>query len=665
MTWAAAALIAAVTLVPVAGAGPAEAKCERALVAGKKVCLKPGHRCRAADQPDYVLAGFSCRKRKLVHASAEELRDGEPYVVEDGEISLPTALAAFDETIAPLPGERAEKGEIGDVEDGTSILQTIGTQLGKLSPAQREVYTEVVTPAADAVVVPPDATRATVRRAPPTVEELQTARIAVADALTVYRRHGFFPAKPIAITLLDNQGTEGPDIAGYVPAESIPHGGLPPVTPNCNVFITRFGRDEPDDEQMVLIFHEVAHCIQQAFYSSYADANRPPQWVIEGAPEWMAGSAAEELGSPAAGILWENWLEKPQIDLEKRDYSAVGFWAMLSQSGLDGWVKIREVLRASVLAGKKAAYTVALIGTSKAFFDRWGPGFVRDPLLGESWDLTGPGIVSSKPKTFALPNGAVRGFTAAPRSARAALLDIKADVLAIRAGPGIRGMIAGTDGHVRTLQQGAYCAKPGGCRCKTNATLELPKIGQGIAKTGFGGDPLKAQFASFAGVSLAKYCKKPSPGPAKDPCTKVAGRQGSCPLPLPGIEVYQLEEGGGFGPLLATFKRGDCTSGGNFVAIATDGEYRLEVGIQDYSGFGPDYVIRSGIPDPEVIVEGPGDTYGNTQFSVPGNPGLGGISFDDAGDMGLGLVPAYNADASAAVSLSGGMDCVYPDEDDE
>ncbi len=259
----------------------------------------------------------------------------------------------------------------------------------------------------------------------------------------------------------------------------------------------------------------------------------------------------------------------------------------------------------------------------------------------------------------------MRAQTADSRGANAAEINLKAEVFTIRTDKKTKGMFAGSDGKVRDLKSGAFCAKQGGCKCKTKANLELPKIGSGIAHAGFGGDQANPHTVTYRGQSLASYCAKPSPGPAKGPgdgCRRSARQGASCPLPAPGIEVRELSEGGDIGPPVATFKRGDCTSGGDFVAIATDGDYRLEVGITDYDGFGKEYPIYNGIPDPEVIVDGPGGPYGNTQYSVPGDPFLGGISLNERGDMGLGLVPGFNADGSRGISLSGGMNCSYPDD---
>jgi hypothetical protein len=198
------------------------------------------------------------------------------------------------------------------------------------------------------------------------------------------------------------------------------------------------------------------------------------------------------------------------------------------------------------------------------------------------------------------------------------------------------------------------------CKCKTQASLQLPKIGSGSAFAGFG-DQKKTRVAVFEGESLEDYCAKPGPGPAPDPgggCSPKAGA--SCPLPPPGIDIRQLSEDGS-DPIVATMKQGSCTAGQQFTAISTDGAYRLEIGIQAFNGFGQDYVIAYNDPDPEVIVEGPGGPYGNTQTSLPGPAGGGSIHFAAGGDVvSIGFVPAFNSDATAGLSIVGAMRCDYP-----
>jgi hypothetical protein len=636
-------------------------KCKRAIVSGRRICLRTGDRCNKAFQDDYLAAGFSCKRGKLRKATLAELRDGQPLLLEkNGQLSLETALAAFDATIADLPGVEARKGEIGKLTDATMVVEELGTSIDQLSAKQRQVYERWTTPAPDAVLSDePPAPRAPAgRRAPPTPQEVILADAYLDDALRVLRNHGYFPAHRVSLTLLDNQGTTKPNVVAYVSPADVPPG----TSPTCNMFLTKKGRSQSAIDVRFTIAHEAAHCAQHAFYASQADQKRVPGWVKEGTAEWLGAKVTEELGVGAPSeVDWTAWLKDPANDLFTRSYDAIGFYAMLEQAGIDTWGRIKSVISAAAAGGSPPAFAAAIAGAPEIFYSRWGPGLARDPALGPEWDYSGPFIDPSRLKKVPIRDGTRRASTIQARGSAAAQLEIKADVVTIAADKATRGLLR-FEGELRKLQKGAYCAKQGGCKCKTRTNLQIPKIG---ATTYFGfSDPAKSRTVTFQGRSLKDYCKKPRPGPA--PCTAraAAARRGaaSCPVPAPGIQVFQGTEPGNE-QLVATFRIGDCTAGAGFTAISTDGAWRLEVGIQNFAGFGQTYNIPYGGPDPEVIIEGPGGTYSNTTWAPPGLPIAGAIDFDESGArMGLGFIEFRTADESSAIVGAGGMTCVYPDD---
>jgi hypothetical protein len=642
---------------PEPGAGAkAASKCKRAIVNGRRVCLQPGQRCSKPYQDDYVAAGFSCDRGRLRRATVAELRGPEPILVdENGQLSLKAALAAFDQGIANLPGVKVANGEIGNLGDASKVVGTLQTHLSQLSGKQRAVVEAFTTPAADAHVVPDSAPAA--RRRAATPEEIIVADQYIDSARRVMRSHGYALLRPVTVTFLDKDETiRGKKVAGYVPYDDVPPG----KAATCNIFITSTGRKSPAAFKELLYAHELAHCAQHAFFTSQTQADRSPYWVVEGSADWLGGMAVAEQGHSVDGIDWDPWLDHPEIDLFKREYDAVGFFSMIQQAGVDGWSRIRDVLSASG-GGSGPAYAAAIAGLPDIFYSRWGPGVVRDPPLGPEWDYTGPGITASKPQSATLANGARKAFTIAAHASTGAKLAVKADVVTIAADKDIRGLLR-FEGEQRKLQKGAYCAKKGGCKCKTHTNLQLPQLG---ATTYFGfGDSKKARTVTFSGRSLKDYCEKPRPGPA--PCTArpAARRDGaSCPVPSAGIMVL-----GGTSSdneqLVATFRIGDCTvGGGGFTAISTDGAWRLEVGITGFSGFEQMYDIPYGGPDPEVVVDGPGGPYSNTTWQPGGLPIAGAIAFDaDGRTMGLGFIEFRNSSQSFAITAAGRMTCVYPDD---
>jgi hypothetical protein len=360
---------------------------------------------------------------------------------------------------------------------------------------------------------------------------------------------------------------------------------------------------------------------------------------------------------------WSTWLRWTSFDLFTRSYPAVGFFSMLDQAGIDTFQRYQDVMRGAAASGSKGAFAAAVAGAPKIFTDRWGPGFLRDPSFGPAWDLTGPGIIPSKPQKVAITNGSTEGWSSEPRGAIGAELVIKSDVFIVRTAKATRGLLRGSDGKQRKLQQGAYCAIKS-CKCKTHAELQLPKIGSGAAGLGFG-DQKKLRVVVVEGESLKDYCAKPGPGPAPDPGSGCKPKQdgASCPVPSPGIQVL-----GGTSSddehTVANFTIGDCTSGKSFTAISSDGEWRLEVGIDPFAGFGEMYEIPYGGPNPEVIIDGPGGPYSNTTWEPGGLPYAGSIAFEPDGSvMGLGFIEFRNASESFALTAAGRMTCVYPDND--
>lgn len=650
-------------------------KCKRAVVGGRKACLKVRQRCKKDLQSDYRAAGFNCRKGRLRRATLAQRRDGRPLLIgRNGQISLRTALAAFDETIAELPGVEARKGEIGRITDATFVVSRITSSLGKLTRAQRRAFTAATTPSADASVIPMGdeaAARArgtvasqpnraaSLRCLPPTsvIAEEQLARSALGDAKESLIRHGWRVPRPVKLCFLKDQGGEKNDILAFVTRADVPPG----TSPTCNMFVTRTGRGKPDDFMQFVYAHELAHCSQNALFSSWAQARRAPQWVIEGGADWLASVIREEHADTDgyAVLAWPYWFDKPGRDLFTRTYDGLGFWAMLHQATQDGWTKLRAATVSAGSGGSASAYSTSLGGLPDIFFARWGPGYQMNPALGLAWFYANPSMPPVKPPQVKIANGTTRTFSIEKHAGMAARLQIAADVITFKPTGGTRGLL-NFDDTERALGKGAFCAKPGGCRCATNTNLQLPRIGP-TAFMGFG-DAYKARAVKVAGHKLRDYCNKPTPGPESCPTgVSARGSSESCPQPSTGIDIYMGAEDP---QVVASFKIGECTAGGGgFTAISTDSGWRMEVGISGFAGFGREYAIPYGGPDPLVVFEGPFGTLSNSTWQPGGLPNAGQIVFDSTGrHMGLGVIEFRNAGESAAILAVGNMTCVYPDD---
>jgi hypothetical protein len=344
---------------------------------------------------------------------------------------------------------------------------------------------------------------------------------------------------------------------------------------------------------------------------------------------------------------------------------------MLEQAGVDTWARIRSVLAAAAGGGNQPAFSAAIAGVPDIFFSRWGPGLVRDPNLGPEREYTGPFIPRSTVRTSTITNGGRPVIsTIQARGSVAGKLEIRADVITIQADRDLKGLMRSGGDQLR-LKKGAYCAKRGGCKCRTQANLALPQL---AATTYFGySDKAKARTVTFTGRSLRDYCKRPSPGPAGGAgasdgpasCDAPGGAQARAPCPeSPGINVFY------YGPQpAATFKTADCTAGDTFVAIANDGAFRLEIGITAFSGFGQ-YDIPFLGADPTFFLDAPDGEFGNTYPGPTINGvtlgGSGGLKFEENGRvLNFGYGPIWGSPGPTGYggfTIGGSATCIYPDD---
>ena len=374
------------------------------------------------------------------------------------------------------------------------------------------------------------------------------------------------------------------------------------------------------------------------------------------------------VGTPTQ-VAWTKWLKDPQRDLFGRSYDGLGFFAMLDQAGVDTWSRIKNVISAAVSGKSHGAYAAAIAGVPDIFYMRWGPGIMRDPALGPEWDYTGPYIDSSRPASVNINSGgAPKTSKIDAHAGTAATLKIGADVVTIKADKDIRGLLR-FGGTQTALKKGAYCAKPGGCKCRTHTNLQLPAIGK-TTFLGYG-DPQKARVVSIQGRSLKDYCEHPTPAGRRrqrrrllpDDAHSAAGGAARLPGALAGDHDLQRSREHDAGGQRSRSAPAPWEPGG-FTAIAEDGAWHLEVGITNFTGFG-DYEIPYGGPDPEVVIDGPGGNSRQCAWQPGGLPFSGAIDFGgDMHHMGLGFIEYRTRRSEAAgITGAGGMTCVYPDDE--
>jgi hypothetical protein len=131
------------------------------------------------------------------------------------------------------------------------------------------------------------------------------------------------------------------------------------------------------------------------------------------------------------------------------------------------------------------------------------------------------------------------------------------------------------------------------------------------------------------------------------------------------IKIYQNSEAATY---LGQVKKTKCkltNNGKHFYAEGrtTNGVYKFEVDIYDFTNFGRTYNIPFGVINPTVNLEGAGQDYSNNYAFPGGNPppSAGAIKFRKKGaKMGVGVYALPNSDYSQGVALAGAANCDYP-----
>jgi hypothetical protein len=305
--------------------------------------------------------------------------------------------------------------------------------------------------------------------------------------------------------------------------------------------------------------------------------------------------------------------------------------------------RMHDVLRAAAAGGDGPAYAAAVGGAPPAFYDTWGPSYVRSLAFGPTWDLTGPGILRSFPLHAVIGDGAVFTRGVEPRAGMAAQLSLEADVIAVAAR--VRHGLLHTLGGQGPLRDELLCTKPGGCSCP-DGPIDARQVPKGIAAIGWQGGSV-----ALAGRSLAAECDREG---------KAGGGAGR------HLEVHQSDPQG-HDHVLVSFTRAVCSLGTykgrrDFWARSTQGPYDLQVHIWPYTGR-HDYTLAYGSPHGliDFALFGPGahGQYTNL-YPPPGLHATGAIRFDAAGNFSLGFAAAFNNNFTKSVALGGALTCRYP-----
>jgi hypothetical protein len=449
----------------------------------------------------------------------------DQQIQADGKVSTQTALQAFSLAFGPMPGVTVPAGGAGSILDGSAAAAWLRGHWQDITTEQRAAAINLVsdlasgvpdwvnaleptpTPSAhlDRVIVP-----AALRVAP---TPAPTGQIRSNDFYTAYARAevGQLAARVGVTATLKVFAHVGLTFYATSDAETLPldsnwAGVGAPVF--CSITISKQGDKTTGDDFADMMSHEAWHCIQDQFLTM-ARFNAPdrPNWILEGQAAWVGVTL--HPGSSRAEGFWRHYLEEPAYALFSRGYDAMGFYFQMAQAGVDVWSNLVPMVKAGT-----NPLALALSGANNATFaDLWAPGYARDSSRGAAWDMTGPGIPSTKPtpKPLSIGDGATVPASAEKVGSNQIFLisNDSTDVLITNYAAG-HVRISDSAGHnYPAAGQAAFCHKTDGCECPDKTpppqpTQDLP--GPDILLAVSGG--LTGVIGTISGLSLDAFCKK-------------------------------------------------------------------------------------------------------------------------------------------------------------
>ena len=608
--------------------------CTRAQVAGKRVCLRRGARCDRFKRSAYLEAGFDCvkrgRKRVLKRATPAAVRQGRYIALPpSGDPTFRQALAAFDSTIAALPGVRVPAGTVGNTESGTAALRWLYDYRDRLTSAQRAVLKRALTPGANAQTVEVDSEGNAILSAGATIagvdahaaDSAQVAHVMslVPGALADLKRKGVRVGHRVTVS----EATT-PEGEAKHPAMAASPSWLRPLgilTDSCSVWIFPRLAGAGGPYLRRLLLHELTHCAQFEFFSSMGQVAAAPDWVLDGTAEYVSAAITEEITGDGIDIgWWPYWLRQPSPGLFTRAYDAIGFWSLLAQNGVDVFRLLGPLVQAG---GSAAAYTVAVKAANPAYRHRWGTSLAMDSTPGgdADWTLRAPGARSYGPvRNLPMGNGSSYGSTINAKGADIFGLDLAADILHITSSSDPDGLLrdSAAVNHVLTSQMD-FCVRPDRCKCpegEHDPAEDYPPLPPGQTLLGYANEKTSMSL-SITGEALDCEKKSGKGGGGDNNNTGPAGIQ------IRKLNPDTAEEP----PLVGAIKKGKCSfKRGGFSASGSGGgyEFTLRIAGARKPGKEPaDYEIPRGSSASYLQVRGPGGPYSSQ--SGPAGFANGGV----------------------------------------
>jgi hypothetical protein len=460
-------------------------------------------------------------------------------VQPDGQVSLATALAAFDTAIGPVPGATAPAGVAAPIESGTLAVAWVFARWAQLSTAQqRAVAADLGTtintasrPTSQGDVAPVSPAAFQTGKAPPPAKNpnLDCATADSADAgpyrsqvagieaeITAHIGAPF--TQPVYLEVntknVTKTGTKDEALA-YTFGCDHGHYGQGSTT-GCVVHLEprlvggASSTFTATDVHAVLI-HELMHCfLYERFGTAY---DHMPAWYIEGVPSWVSDAIGG--GSDAANeSFWISYLDTDSLPLFKRSYDALGFYTHLAETGTDPWSVILPIGRAFIASGNANVAGWKAAGVTQDFLDSWGSGYSQGRYPGTAWSTSGPGLSNYQPQLPpTLPVGDSTPATVDAPAAATSIrqLAIDADVIQVSSSAAASGRVSLGGGNDATLAQTAginYCSVAAGCQCPSTsaqAQATFTHIDAGTEYAAVTGGTADASV-TLTGMDLSTFC---------------------------------------------------------------------------------------------------------------------------------------------------------------
>jgi hypothetical protein len=289
-----------------------------------------------------------------------------------------------------------------------------------------------------------------------------------------------------------------------------------------------------------MLTHEVFHCF--LVVRAGRALGDPPAWFWEGSAAWAGESAAG--GSGYSANWWHVYLTEPRRSLFERDYSAIGFFAHLAESGIDPWQMFDSLAIAArgstplPLGMNRDQYLffLAIADHPTAFLESWPAGLARDSSLGPDWDTSGPGVTAD---TYTRPVLSLEETLDVAAGANDLVsIDLDGVIIHLDAIPdGSNGRLRASDGSEYDVTSADFCLRPDGCGCPPPGPSfagDIAPLTPGRALLAVTGHvPNQASPDSGTRVRLSRstldeYCARraadrpsggvPGPGPGGDRC---------------------------------------------------------------------------------------------------------------------------------------------------